>query len=180
MVNMKRNKYILLCGVSGSGKSHYSKELAAQIGATIVSSDDIRREITGSQSDMSKDGYMWNHIIPQRIRSALLKGNCIMDSCAYYRKARKPLIEYGMEMDAWIEAHYFENDLARAIKQNQLRERVVPLEVLERQSARWVTPTMDEGFDLILNIDKEKRDLEEKRKIALDELTQHTQALEIY
>ena len=143
-----------MAGVSGSGKSHYSKELAEKIGATIVSSDDIRREITGSQSDMSRDHYVWNTIVPQRIRSALIKGHCIMDSCAYYKKARKPLIEYGMEMDAWIECHYFENNLERAIKQNQLRPRVVPLEVLERQSRRWATPTIDEGFDKIVNIDK--------------------------
>lgn len=174
------NKYILLCGVSGSGKSYYSKELSNKIGATIISSDDIRKELTGSQSNFEADSYMWRTIIPQKIRSSLLKGNCIMDSTGYTKKLRKPLIEYGMEIDAFLECHYFENDLVRAIKQNQLRERVVPLEVLERQSARWVTPTMDEGFNLILNIDQERRDLEEKRKIALDELTRHTQALEIY
>jgi predicted kinase len=177
---MKKYKYILIAGISGSGKSHYSKELAVQIGATIISSDDIRRELTGSQSNFEADSYMWRTVIPQRIREALLKGHCIMDSTGYTKKLRKPLIEYGMEMDAWIEAHYFENDLSRAIKQNQLRERVVPLEVLERQSARWVTPTLDEGFNLVLNIDQERRDLEEKRKIALDELTRHTQDLVIY
>lgn len=42
---------IVMCGLSGSGKSTIAKELAVKYDAAIVSSDAIREEICGIVSD---------------------------------------------------------------------------------------------------------------------------------
>lgn len=55
------NKLIVLSGVPGSGKSYFSKTVKKikNNHVYIVSSDELRREITGSQSNLNEEELMW-------------------------------------------------------------------------------------------------------------------------
>lgn len=55
------SKLVILSGVPGSGKSYFSKSLKSLKSSHvyIVSSDELRREITGIQSNLSEDELMW-------------------------------------------------------------------------------------------------------------------------
>ncbi len=55
------NKLIILSGVPGSGKSYFSKTIkhVKTNHVYVVSSDELRREITGIQSNLSQDELMW-------------------------------------------------------------------------------------------------------------------------
>ena len=55
------NKLIVLSGVPGSGKSYFSNTIKKIKGAHVyvVSSDSLRREITGSQSNIDHEQLVW-------------------------------------------------------------------------------------------------------------------------
>ena len=55
------NKLIILSGVPGSGKSYFSKTVKKLKNnhVYIVSSDQLRKEITGSQSNLTAEDLMW-------------------------------------------------------------------------------------------------------------------------
>ena len=55
------NKLIILSGVPGSGKSYFSKTIKKikNSHVYIISSDDLRREIAGTQSSVEFDPLMW-------------------------------------------------------------------------------------------------------------------------
>ena len=46
---------IMMAGVPASGKSTIARELGSMLDLDILSSDGIRKEITGSESDLSQD-----------------------------------------------------------------------------------------------------------------------------
>ena len=56
------NKLIVLSGVPGSGKSYFSNTLKKikNSHVYVISSDALRKEITGSQSNLSEEKLMWN------------------------------------------------------------------------------------------------------------------------
>lgn len=55
------NKLIILSGIPGSGKSYFSKSLKKlkKEHVYIVSSDELREEITGSPSNLQRESLMW-------------------------------------------------------------------------------------------------------------------------
>ena len=55
------NKLIILSGVPGSGKSYFSKTIKKLKNnhVYVVSSDELRKEITGSQSNLNEEELMW-------------------------------------------------------------------------------------------------------------------------
>lgn len=61
-------KLIVMSGIPGSGKSTYGQNLIERYGdkVRIVSSDTIRKELTGKYDDFSEDKRMWK-ILADRI-----------------------------------------------------------------------------------------------------------------
>ena len=55
------NRLIVLSGVPGSGKSHFTKELKKALNkhVYIISSDELRYKILGNQRDLSEDALIW-------------------------------------------------------------------------------------------------------------------------
>lgn len=146
------NRLIILCGISGSGKSTYAAKLAVLIGGTIVCPDSLRKEVRGDESDMKADGHIWNELVPLRLREALTKGHAVFDATQLNPKARKPIIAIGKEMGAQIEAHFFPPDVVKAKEQNLMRLRQVPSEIIDKQSAKWKEPSLDEGFADVIGL----------------------------
>jgi predicted kinase len=86
-------KLILPIGISGSGKSTWIK---SQINSNtvIISPDDIRRELTGSVSDQSKNALVFE-IAHKRVADALNAGkNVIFDATNIKSRDRKSLMDY--------------------------------------------------------------------------------------
>lgn len=51
------NLYIM-SGVPGSGKSTFARQLAGETGI-VLSTDNIREQLTGSADDLSQDSAVW-------------------------------------------------------------------------------------------------------------------------
>jgi len=145
-------RLIILAGVAGSGKSTYAEKLALEIKATIISSDKIRGEICGDETDQSSNDYIFREVIPERLKNAIKAGNCIYDATSVDRFSRKLPIRIGKEYKAQIECHYFEPNVEIAKKQNAARKRVVPIHAIEAQARRWQVPSFDEGFAVLFAI----------------------------
>lgn len=132
---IKEKKWIILMsGISGSGKTTYSLNLIKNNFSVVrICADELRAELSenGDESDQK---------------------SIIIDITAPDKKSRKQVIKWARENNVPIECHYFEPNLQLAKRQNLMRNRSIPECVIERQAAKWQTPSIEEGFFSITKI----------------------------
>lgn len=146
---MSQTLYILI-GHAACGKSTYAKKLAESTGATIVSSDELRKQLTGNEEDQSQNARLFLHDIPEAIERALVRGeSVIFDAMNLKPRDRRKIMELAHQASPSIrmEAHYFAANAEKAIKWQANRERKVPDEIIRSQAQRLVLPQITEHFD---------------------------------
>lgn len=155
---MNVKDFIIISGIPGIGKSYYASSLAAKTGAYIISSDQLRKEVTGSEEDLSMDGFIWGTLMKERIQLAMLiwDKSVIFDATQVNRAARKPIVKIALlmrEMDKFsqvrISCHYFLPNVELAKRRNLERSRRVPENVIDNFARKWEAPSLEEGFDSI-------------------------------
>ena len=136
-------KLIVLSGVPGSGKSFFSQRFKdlKKGHVYIVSSDELRDKVTGSQRDMSEDKLVWKLFYGlAHVYGMDENGIIILDStnsiCKYRVSIVQPFRKLFQEID--LVAFDIEKDVIR--KQNKEREFPVPDDVLERLIERYEGP----------------------------------------
>ena len=129
-------KLSITIGISGSGKTTFRKTLE---NFKCVSSDDIRKEITGNISDQSKNNEVWIKAY-ERLRTYLECGfNVIFDSTACNVSTVKTLQSIGDSFNCEIVFKLFETDEQTAFEriQNDLQNGIdrsnVPRAVVRQQ-----------------------------------------------
>lgn len=141
----------MLSGITGSGKSSYSKKLRKQLNCEVVSTDELRN----LHPDWSED-LIWPEVY--RLLSDALKNNIdiIYDATNITPKVRNRIVteieKRGVK--AIIGVYFFDTSwkvcLKRVIKRNEMPgERYLPPEVVESYGKRVIKPTLDEGFEFI-------------------------------
>ena len=126
------NKLIVLSGIPGSGKSTYCKYVDAtdKRKVIVVSSDEIRKELTGKYANFSRDKEMWR-ILNDKIEfygSREKDVIVIVDTTALSNKLR---YKYVLNHGGWFDERelvVFKLPIERCIKQNYNRpqEKWVP------------------------------------------------------
>lgn len=151
------NKLVVLSGVPGSGKSYFSKTVKKikNSHVYVVSSDELRKEIAGSQSILSEDKLMWQIFYGLAKSYALDKdGVVILDAThtsSYLRVDKnielKPLFDETILVMWNIDHNVVSN-------QNLQREYPIPPEVLDQFFEIFELPTEKdkEFFDRIIII----------------------------
>ena len=150
--------FLMLIGIAGSGKSYWVKHNVPKDKFLVISSDNLRRELTGNVSDLSEDNIMWP-LAKERIMEALSNGqNVILDATnvnGYYRR------QFIKDLPPCrLQAKLFPLDVEKAKKrvQNDIEKEVdrsnVPMHIIEemaRQFESYCTPKLlkKEGFDII-------------------------------
>ena len=151
------NKLIILSGVPGSGKSYFSKTIKKikNSHVYVVSSDELRREITGSQSNLSEEMLMWKLFYSLAKTYSLDKdGVVILDATHISSELRvdrnRRLKKYFDEVDLVM----WNIDKEVVSNQNIDRDYPVPPEVLDKFFAKFELPNDDdrEFFDKILMV----------------------------
>lgn len=150
-MNENQNKLTLaICvGISGSGKTRKSKELAGERNWARGSSDEFRAEISGDENNQSCSQEAFS-ALRNLVNDSLKNGKSIIVDATNLTASNRNLFFkladiYGAEKIAYC----FNVDLAVAKQRNKSRDRVVPDWVLERQQSKLSWPTAEEGCQVI-------------------------------
>ncbi len=135
----------LMIGLPGSGKSTISKRIADTTGATVISLDAIRGEITGSEADQSQNQRVVA-VAQERAAAALAGGRSIVVDATNLKSAwRQPWLNLAEQHGAVVAHERVETPLLVCAWRNVRRERRVPLTVIWRM---WRMLRCDVGEDL--------------------------------
>lgn len=136
-------KIVLLVGLPGSGKSTYARAL----GVNAVSSDEIRRMLADDaaiQTIHRKVFATVRYLIHQRLD--LGRPVTYVDATNLTVKDRRPYIKLGQLRNCAVEAVFFDVPLEICIERNRQRSRIVPENALRDMAARFIPPSLSEGF----------------------------------
>lgn len=153
---MDRPKLILLCGIPGTGKTHYAKNyIALQNNTVHLNSDKLRKELYGDENIQGNPGEVFA-LMQKRAIEALNNGqNVIYDSTAMTRKDRQGIISVCPKF-AKIECHIIWAPIEVCIERDAERERTVGKEVIDRMLKRFQAPFFDEDIDEIKIVKPDK------------------------
>ena len=143
-------KFTMLIGLPGSGKSTWTiHEIAS-----IVSSDDLRRELYGDENDQTDPNFIFNEA-KRRIAAALNRGkDTVLDATNINRKHRMQCIkdirsQIRKDIDLEIVAVWIAVPYAECLRRNSKRVRMVTEHVIEKMYKNFCPPGYEEGFDRI-------------------------------
>ena len=146
--------FYLLVGIPGSGKSTYAKELSKKTNGHIISSDDIRTELFGSRHITKNDKKVFK-LMRKRIVDSLQNGiDVICDATNVTPGRRASFLGDICKINCKKVAIVVNRDVKTCITQNQLRssECQAPPVAIYTSAKRFVYPTLDEGFDEIMEV----------------------------
>lgn len=151
------NKLIILSGVPGSGKSYFSNTIKKikNSHVYIVSSDQLRKEITGSQSNLSAEELMWKIFYSLAETYSLDKdGVVILDATHVSTELRVEKNRRFRDLYDEIILVMWNVDKQVVSNQNLQREYPIPPEALEKFFRIFELPTDKdrEFFDKILMV----------------------------
>ena len=144
----------MLVGVAGAGKSTYAKlrkEEFKSLGdlCEIVSSDAIRGELWGDESDQREPEKVFE-VMLTRTREYLSQGiNVIYDACNFQEKYRKEILRNIASINCNRICTVFIEQPEVCIARQKLRERKVPEHVIWRQIRQFQVPHESEGWNSI-------------------------------
>lgn len=135
-------KLHLVCGLSGTGKTEYSKNLAKQLDILRVSPDDIYAMFNGSDLDRRNKFEVWQTLF--LIINTALKNNrdIIVDTNAVTKQQRAEIVGWFPEFEKHLILIEAPEELRR--ENNKRRTRVIPEKNMDRMLAKYERPEPDE------------------------------------
>jgi predicted kinase len=147
---------VLLIGAAGSGKSTLAARLFAR--DEVLSSDDLRAELSGDPADQSVSGAAFR-LLHARAAARLSAGQLtVVDATNVDRRARAPLLAIARSRRVPAVAIILDPPSEAIHARNRQRsERVVPEAVVRQQRARLRASIAGdefdrEGFELVVRL----------------------------
>lgn len=141
----------ILVGLAASGKSTVASKME-QKGATVVSSDAIRKELFGDESVQSNPTKVFQ-IFNERIINDLRRGDewVVADACNIWCRKRKHLIQQVRAAipEVRITSFIIATNLSQLYSNDENRIRSVGKDVIKRQLCQFQMPCYWEGFNSI-------------------------------
>ena len=133
-------------GFPGSGKSTY----LARIGANAISTDAIRLQLIDDETNQTINGRVFSVVYSLlRHRIELRRPCTYVDATSLTRRDRQGFVKVARERGCRVEALWFDTPLAVCKARNAARGRVVPEHVMDQMAAKFVPPSVEEGFDSV-------------------------------
>ena len=141
------NRLIVLTGVPGSGKSYFARNLKAHNPehVHIISSDELRKELLGSQQNLSNEPLIWQTFY-QRVKDFSKYQNdiIILDATQAKKEYRVNNIKPFVPLYDEIDLICFLLDKVLVLKQNKEREFPIPEDALIKLIDEFELPDEDE------------------------------------
>ena len=143
------SKLIIMVGLPASGKSTQTIKYANQNRTTIVSTDEIRRELYGNPETQGNGQDVFNEAY-RRIEIALRAGDTVVfDATNLKARNRRYLCNRFRPIADSIIAEYMAVGVDECIARDERRSRTVGAEVIQRMAKTMSEPSLDEGFNLV-------------------------------
>ena len=168
---MNRPTLIILCGITGSGKTTYAKNyIERNLNAIHLSSDAIRKELYGDENIQGNPSDVFSLMQKRAIESLNNGYKVLYDATNITRKDRAGIISICPKF-AQIECHIIWAPIEVCIERDAARDRTVGKEVIDRMLKRFQAPYYDEGINEIKIITAETwnaRDYTDSIFLAMD------------
>jgi predicted kinase len=139
----------MLCGLPASGKSTLAKELSKNENATVLSSDEIRKELLNDVNNQDHNVEVFEEM-NKRANKLIQQGrNVIYDATNINRKRRKHLINNVIKADENI-VYYMNEHVISCYFRDEKRERNVGNEVINKMYKNMQIPVKNEGWDQVI------------------------------
>lgn len=146
---MNLPKLIIMVGLPGSGKSTRAEELATTENCTVLSSDSIRKELSGSEQDQNQNDKVFK-LLYQRMNELLSRGeSVIIDATNTTMKSRKRILSE-CKFPCYKEVQLVATPTDQCIERDAARDRSVGKEVIDKFEQSFQCPQYFEGFDSII------------------------------
>ncbi|MDU1312478.1 MAG: ATP-binding protein [Clostridium septicum] len=117
------NKFYMMIGLPCSGKSHYCKEKFYNSNTIVISTDEIRKEITGTYDFDKQSNKLIFDTAKNRINQSLLEGyNVVFDATNTNSTYRKRLLKVARNNNCKLEAVVFMTPIEVCIDRNLKRD----------------------------------------------------------
>jgi len=140
---------ILLVGLPGSGKSYWAEQHKDEYNATILSSDQYRKNLYGSEEILGNNDKLFGQIYNDAIELLKDNKNIILDSTCLTYKKRKGFLDKIKNLDVNKTCILFSVPLKDCLERNKNRERHVPEKIIERMANMFDVPLWTEGWNQI-------------------------------
>jgi predicted kinase len=116
--------------------------------ATVISMDEIRRELTGSVTDQSQNRKVFQRAQERLKRLLTTSQKIVWDATNIREIHRSKLTTLAYQYRAFVRIDVLCAPLRVALTRNRERERQVPKEIITHQYQRWEWPTADEAHEI--------------------------------
>jgi predicted kinase len=151
---------IVVCGLPGSGKSHFASASFAGTGRLRVNRKELRRllfEMTHfgqkwSEKDFaSSDEFLVGHVERKIIEHFLQNHKkLLIDNTSMSQESRKGYITIAHQSGKSIGAIFLDTPVARCLERNRAREDAMPERVIANLQAEKQLPDTVEGYKEVL------------------------------
>ena len=151
---IKNLSVTLMVGIPGSGKSYEAQRLVQEgFADVIISSDGLRRELLNDETRQDQNEAVFKEFY-KRMTDYLKAGkSVVLDATNINIKTRKLAfhhIEACKIKDLKVYAYVVNTPLNVILEQNEERDRIVPVEVIDKYLSMYQHPQKYEGFDAIM------------------------------
>ena len=144
---MSKPTMTMMVGLPASGKSTYAKEIAKENNAIVLSSDAIRWELFGDETDQGHNQKVFQEL-HKRAKEWLCAGrDVVYDATNISSKRRRAFLNELTKIDYIKNCVIIATPYEQCLKNNRDRARQVPEWVIERMYRKWQTPHWFEGWD---------------------------------
>ncbi len=151
---------VVMCGLPGSGKSHFAGTHFMGTGRLRVNRKELRRllfEMThfgqkwAEKDFASSDEFLVNHV-ERKIIEHFLQGKkkLLIDNTSMSRESRRHYVTIAHQAGRSIGAIFLDTPVSRCLERNRSREDSVPERVISNLQAEKELPDVSEGFAQVL------------------------------
>lgn len=139
------SKMYLMCGLSGSGKTTYSKMIADKMNLRYLGIDDFYAHINGDECIRENKFNVWIEFWKAIHDAEINNIDCVVDTNALTAHQRKEFIEWFPTFEHHL-VYVFTDEIQRYAN-NKLRRRQVPDDVMDQMSKRLEVPNKQVDSD---------------------------------